>query len=131
MNEPAAGVMWHIDQRCTNCDAARQLAPGLIAEVAGRSSVIRQPRTQAQEQALDAAAFACHTRSIRRGARGPGPKYTALGPVTDVLLTHRDHAARTPTGSAPVCGSTKATWPPRQTPTASCAAPSRCRSPKA
>lgn len=137
--------MWHIDQRCTNCDAARQLAPGLIAEVAGRSSVIRQPRTRAQERALQAAAFACPTRSIRRAARGPDPaldpfplaltehvylcghnsprtagansyllrrpagtlmmmdtprwsralaaKYAALGPVTDVLLTHRDHAA--------------------------------------
>jgi glyoxylase-like metal-dependent hydrolase (beta-lactamase superfamily II) len=137
--------MWHIDRRCSNCDAARQLAPGLIAEVDGRSSVVRQPRGQAQEQALYAAAFACHTRSIRRGARGPDPatdpfpmlltehvhlcghnsphtagansyllrrpagnlmmidtprfsralaaKYAALGPVTDILLTHRDHAA--------------------------------------
>jgi glyoxylase-like metal-dependent hydrolase (beta-lactamase superfamily II) len=145
MNEPADGSTWHIDQRCTNCDAARQLAPGLIAEVAGRSSVIRQPRTRAEEQALHAAAFACHTRSIRRAGRGPDPaldpfplaltghvylcghnslrtagansyllrrpagtlmmidtprwsgalaaKYAALGPVTDILLTHRDHAA--------------------------------------
>jgi glyoxylase-like metal-dependent hydrolase (beta-lactamase superfamily II) len=145
MNEHAASATWHIDRRCTNCDAARQLAPGLIAEVAGRSSIIRQPRTQAEEQALHAAAFACHTRSIRRTAGGLDPaldpfplvlaehvylcghnsprtagansyllrrpagtlmmidtprwsralaaKYAALGPVTDVLLTHRDHAA--------------------------------------
>ena len=137
--------MWHIDQRCTNCDVARQLAPGLIAEVDGRSSVARQPDSQAEEQALYAAAFACHTRSIRQGARGLDPakdpfpmslteqvylcghnspyaagansyllrrpagnlmmidtprfsralaaKYDALGTVTDVLLTHRDHAA--------------------------------------
>jgi glyoxylase-like metal-dependent hydrolase (beta-lactamase superfamily II) len=145
MNDHAADAIWHIDRRCTNCDAARQLAPGLIAEVTGRSSVIRQPRTQEQERALYAAAFACHTRSIRRGKRGLDPaldpfplpltehvylcghnsprtagansylirrpagtlimidtprfssalaaKYAALGPVTDVLLTHRDHAA--------------------------------------
>jgi len=145
MNEHAAGATWHIDRRCTNCDAARQFAPGLVAEVAGRSSVIRQPRTAAEEKALHAAAFSCHTRSIRHGARGPDPaldpfplplaehvhlcghnsphtagansyllhrpagnlmmidtprwsstlaaKYAALGPVTDVLLTHRDHAA--------------------------------------
>jgi len=137
--------MWHVDSRCTNCDAARQLAPGLIGEVAGRSAVIRQPETQEQLDAMHAAAFACHTRSIRRGTRGLDPaldpfplpltehvhlcghnsphtagassyllrrpagtlmmidtprwsrslaaKYTALGPVTDVLLTHRDHAA--------------------------------------
>jgi glyoxylase-like metal-dependent hydrolase (beta-lactamase superfamily II) len=145
MSEHAASATWHIDQRCTNCDAARQLAPGLIAEVAGRSAIIRQPRTPAEEQRLLAAAFACHTRSIRRDGRGPDPeldpfplaltehvylcghnsphtagassyllrrpagtlimvdtprwsralaaRYAALGPVTDILLTHRDHAA--------------------------------------
>lgn len=26
---------WHIDQRCTNCDVACQLAPELIGEVGG------------------------------------------------------------------------------------------------
>ncbi|WP_194894528.1 4Fe-4S domain-containing protein [Catenulispora pinisilvae] len=138
-------TLWHIDQRCTNCDVARQYAPELVAEVDGLSTVVRQPGTQAEEAALYAAAFACHTRSIRRGARGLDPahdpfplpltehvylcghnsphtaganayllrrpagnlmmidtprfsralaeKYAALGPVTDVLLTHRDHAA--------------------------------------
>jgi len=56
MSEHAADAMWHIDRRCTNCDAARQLAPGLIGEVAGRSSVIRQPRTEAEEHEGDLAA---------------------------------------------------------------------------
>ena len=145
MNQPTAEASWHVDQRCTNCDVARQLAPGLIAEVDGRSSVVRQPRTEAEEAALDAAAFACHTRSIRHGTRAPeqardpfplrltedvllcghnspqtagansyllrrpagnlmmidtprwssalATRFAALGPVTDVLLTHRDHAA--------------------------------------
>ena len=145
MNEHSADTDWHVDQRCTNCDAARQLAPGLVAEVDGRSEVVRQPRTGAEERALHAAAFACHTRSLRHGARVPesaldpfplpvaelvylcghnsphtagansyllrrpagnlmmvdtprwssvlAAKYAALGPVTDVLLTHRDHAA--------------------------------------
>lgn len=144
-HEAGADAVWSVDRRCTNCDVARQLAPGLIGEVAGGSSVIRQPRTEAQEQALNAAAFACHTRSIRRGTRAPDPaldpfplpltehvhlcghnsphtagansyllrrpagtlmmidtprwssalaaKYAELGRVTDVLLTHRDHAA--------------------------------------
>jgi glyoxylase-like metal-dependent hydrolase (beta-lactamase superfamily II) len=135
---------WSIDERCTNCDVARQLAPGLIDEVDGRSAVVRQPRSSAEESALHAAANACHTRSIRHGsgpldaAADPFPlalddhvhlcghnsrrtagansyllvrpggnlmidtprwsaaladRYAALGPVTDVLLTHRDHAA--------------------------------------
>ncbi|MGQ4617622.1 MBL fold metallo-hydrolase [Nocardia sp. R7R-8] len=137
-------MSWFVDDRCVNCDVARQLAPGLIGEVDGRSEILRQPRDEAEEQALAAAAFACQTRSVRRGngtldaALDPFPmrldegvylcghnssrtagansyllrrrggnlmvdtprwseplaaRYEALGVVTDVLLTHRDHAA--------------------------------------
>jgi glyoxylase-like metal-dependent hydrolase (beta-lactamase superfamily II) len=144
MSDDPADQGWRIDQRCTNCDAARQLAPGLIGEAGGRSVVIRQPRTDAEDKSLQAAAFACHTRSIRHHSREPDPaldpfplpldervylcghnsrqtagansyllrcaagslmidtprwspalaaRYERLGPVTDVLLTHRDHAA--------------------------------------
>ncbi|MEU9115222.1 MBL fold metallo-hydrolase [Streptomyces sp. NPDC048483] len=136
---------WYVDDRCTNCDVARQLAPDLIGEAGGRSVILRRPRDEAEERMLHAAAFACHTRSIHAGsqrldpARDPFPlaldetvhlcghnsphtagansyllrrpsgtrmmidtprfsdaladRYEALGPVTDVLLTHRDHAA--------------------------------------
>ena len=143
---------WRVDGRCTNCDVARQLAPGLIGEVAGRSAVLRQPRDRAEAARLHAAAHACPTRSVRPPggrldpARDPFPmpladdtgsgtgtvllcghnsphtagansyllrrpdgtsmmidtprwspalaaRYEAPGPVTDVLLTHRDHAA--------------------------------------
>ncbi|MFE0462932.1 MBL fold metallo-hydrolase [Kitasatospora sp. NPDC058965] len=136
---------WYVDDRCTNCDVARQLAPGLVEEVGGRSEVVRQPRDATDLALLNAAAFACHTRSIRRtdgpldSAADPFPlaldenvllcghnshhtaaansyllrrpggtlmmvdtprwsdelasRYQSLGPVTDVLLTHRDHAA--------------------------------------
>ncbi|GAA5145342.1 MBL fold metallo-hydrolase [Pseudonocardia eucalypti] len=56
---------WYVDGRCFNCDVARQLAPGLIAEVNGRSEVVRQPRDEAEVAAVRAAAFACPTRSIR------------------------------------------------------------------
>lgn len=145
MGDYPADATWRVDERCTNCDVARQLAPGLIAEVAGRSAVVRQPGTATEEKSLQAAAFACHTRSIRYGGRGPDPaldpfplpltehvylcghnsphtagansyllrrpagnlmmvdtprwsrtlaaRYAALGQVTDVLLTHHDHAA--------------------------------------
>ncbi|WP_275465000.1 MBL fold metallo-hydrolase [Streptomyces noursei] len=139
------GGDWYVDDRCTNCDVARQLAPELIEEVDGRSEVVRQPRGDAEERQLHAVAFACPTRSVRRregrvaseldpfplrlddavsfcghnsphtaGAnayllRRPGgtqmmvdtPRFSealagrfeAAGAVTDVLLTHRDHAA--------------------------------------
>ncbi|MFC1415462.1 MBL fold metallo-hydrolase [Streptacidiphilus cavernicola] len=144
MDTQPADSGWRVDNRCTNCDVARQLAPDLISEIAGRSSVVRQPRSEAEEAALHAAAFACPTRSIRHGGRELDPAhdpfplrltehvhlcghnsprtagansyllrrpagnlmmvdtprwspelataYEALGPVTDVLLTHRDHA---------------------------------------
>lgn len=141
----AADGGWYVDERCTNCDVARQLAPGLIGEAGGRSELLRQPRDAAELRLLHTAAFACHTRSIRHPSRtldpaadpfplrltddvhlcghnsshtaganayllqrpsgavmmvdtprwnsGLAARYEALGPVTDVLLTHRDHAA--------------------------------------
>ncbi|KOV67600.1 MBL fold metallo-hydrolase [Streptomyces sp. MMG1121] len=145
MSEERLRDGWYVDERCTNCDVARQLAPELIGEVDGRSAVLRQPRTQSEVRQVHAAAHACHTRSIRPAAgrldtaldpfplalddtvllcghnsphtagansyllRRPdgtamlvdtprwstslAARYEALGPVTDVLLTHRDHAA--------------------------------------
>ncbi|MGW7426399.1 MBL fold metallo-hydrolase [Streptomyces sp. NPDC054813] len=136
---------WRVDERCVNCDVARQLAPGLIGEVDGHSVVLRQPRDRTEVRQLNAAAHACPSRSIRPPAgrlevaldpfpmalddtvhlcghnsthtagansyllRRPGgtammvdtprwstslaARYEGLGPVTDVLLTHRDHAA--------------------------------------
>lgn len=146
-NEPDG---WYVDSRCTNCDVARQLAPGLVVEADGRSRVVRQPRDEVELRALHAAAYACHTRSIRHPSLHLDPtldpypaaldgdgdgevllcghnsvhtaganayllrrpalgtalmidtprwsaslagRYEAYGPVTDVLLTHRDHAA--------------------------------------
>lgn len=141
MSNQLAG--WQVDERCTNCDVSRQLATDLIAEVDGRSEVIRQPGTDAEHRAMHAAAFACPPRSLRLAGRldaalDPFPmwldervalcghnsrltaganayllrrpdglmmidtprwsaaladRYAALGPVTDVLLTHRDHTA--------------------------------------
>ncbi|HTI21018.1 MAG TPA: ferredoxin [Kutzneria sp.] len=135
---------WYVDDRCTDCDVARQFAPELIAQVDGRSAVIRQPATEAERQLMHTAAYACPTRSIRHAEarldpeldpfplaleddlfhcghnsrmtaaansyllRRPGgnlmidtPRFSAeladryerLGPVTHVLLTHRDHVA--------------------------------------
>jgi glyoxylase-like metal-dependent hydrolase (beta-lactamase superfamily II) len=139
-----ADAVWHVDDRCTNCDVARQFAPGLIRAVDGRSAVVKQPETAAESALLQAAAFACPPRSIRHDAGRLDPsldpfplwldenlfhcghnsprtagansfllrrasgnlmvdtprwspaladRYERLGRVTDVLLTHRDHAA--------------------------------------
>ncbi|MEV6837738.1 MBL fold metallo-hydrolase [Streptomyces sp. NPDC051133] len=136
---------WYVDDRCTNCDVARQFAPGLIGESQGKSRILRAPGDEAENRRLHAAVFACPTRSIRPVSGQPDPgldpfpmalddgvlvcghnsrhtagansylllrpsgtammidtprwspalatRYTARGPVTDVLLTHRDHAA--------------------------------------
>lgn len=136
---------WYVDDRCTNCDVARQFAPELIGESQGRSHMLRTPRDEAETRRLHAAAFACPTRSVRPATGRPDPaldpfpmalddgvlicghnsrhtagansyllkrpsgsvmmidtprwspalaaRYAAVGPVTDVLLTHRDHAA--------------------------------------
>jgi glyoxylase-like metal-dependent hydrolase (beta-lactamase superfamily II) len=136
---------WYVDDRCTNCDVARQFAPELIDEHDGRSRIVRLPDGEAEARRLHAAVFACHTRSIRPVSGPPDPaldpfpmalddgvlicghnstrtagansylllrpsgtammvdtprwsrrladRYTQFGPVTDVLLTHRDHAA--------------------------------------
>lgn len=137
-------VGWYVDDRCTTCDVARQLAPELIGEVNGRSKILRQPRTETEIDTVHAAAYACPTRSIRhssvpldstsdpfpmhlddgvylcghnseqtaganayllrrpagtlmidtpRWSKSLTATYEALGPVTDVLLTHSDHAA--------------------------------------
>lgn len=143
---PTEPTGWYVDHRCTDCDVARQLAPDLIVQGQGRSELVRQPRTEAEEHQLRTAALACHTRSIRppsgrldpaasdpfplalepdvllcghnsthtAGAnayllRRPGGtwlmvdtprfaeplarRYEQFGRCTDVLLTHRDHAA--------------------------------------
>ncbi|MCX4966760.1 MBL fold metallo-hydrolase [Streptomyces sp. NBC_00654] len=136
---------WYVDDRCTNCDVARQYAPDLIREVDGRSEIYRQPQGEEEAGRLLAAAFACHTRSIRHTSQRLDPaldpfplplddtvllcgqnsthtagansylvrrssgtamlvdtprwspalaaRYDTIADVTDVLLTHRDHAA--------------------------------------
>ncbi|GAA0488374.1 MBL fold metallo-hydrolase [Streptomyces stramineus] len=136
---------WYVDDRCFNCDVARQLAPDLIGEADGKSQILRLPRDEVETRRLHAAVFACPTRSIRpvsgradqkldpfpmaldnrvllcghnskhtagansylllrpsgtvmmidtpRWSRELAGRYAASGTVTDVLLTHRDHAA--------------------------------------
>ena len=144
MHDDPAPTTWQIHRRCTNCDVARQVAPGLIGEENGRSVILRQPEDEADLRAMNAAAHACHVGAIQPVGARPDPaadpfpmplddnvylcghnspataaansfllrrptgfmmidtplfsnalasRYEALGTITDVLLTHRDHAA--------------------------------------
>jgi glyoxylase-like metal-dependent hydrolase (beta-lactamase superfamily II) len=57
---------WFVDDRCIDCDAARHVAPGLIARNPGDgvSYFLRQPSTPEEIDMAWRAVFVCPTRSI-------------------------------------------------------------------
>jgi glyoxylase-like metal-dependent hydrolase (beta-lactamase superfamily II) len=60
---------WYIDDRCLNCNLARQHGAGLIeyrpgGNYGGLSTVVRQPGTESEVRQLYTAAYTCPTRSI-------------------------------------------------------------------
>ena len=57
---------WFVDDRCIDCDAARQVAPGLIERNPGDgvSLFVRQPETAAEIEMAWRAAVVCPTRSV-------------------------------------------------------------------
>ncbi|MEU0804950.1 ferredoxin [Streptomyces sp. NPDC005970] len=60
---------WYVDDRCLNCNIARQYAPGMITyaeggNYGGVSSVVRQPETEEEVRQMYQAAYACPTRSV-------------------------------------------------------------------
>jgi glyoxylase-like metal-dependent hydrolase (beta-lactamase superfamily II) len=63
-----AGVAgdWFVDSRCIDCDAAREVAPGLIARNAGDgvSVFTRQPETPSEIEMAWRAVMVCPTRSV-------------------------------------------------------------------
>lgn len=65
-----AGVAgeWFVDTRCMDCDAARQVAPGLIARNPGDgvSVFTRQPHTPEEIEIAWRAVMVCPTRSVGR-----------------------------------------------------------------
>jgi glyoxylase-like metal-dependent hydrolase (beta-lactamase superfamily II) len=54
---------WYVDARCIDCDASRQLAPGVFARRAGQSVVAGQPAEPDPRQVW-LAALTCPTQSI-------------------------------------------------------------------
>jgi glyoxylase-like metal-dependent hydrolase (beta-lactamase superfamily II) len=57
---------WYVDDRCIDCDAARQMAPGLIARNPGDgvSVFLRQPQTVEEIEMAWKAVMVCPTRSV-------------------------------------------------------------------
>lgn len=53
-----------VDQSCIDCDACRQLAPGVFAEVGETSYVHTQPRSETQTRAAIRALLACPVGAI-------------------------------------------------------------------
>ena len=64
---------WYIDDRCINCAASREVAPGLIVERGGKSVFVRQPATEDDTRAAWRAALLCPTASIGKEGRREQP----------------------------------------------------------
>lgn len=94
---------WYVDDRCTNCDVARQLAPDLIDEENGTSRIVRQPGTEEENRRLHAAVFACHTRSIRPTTGQPDQTLDPfpLAPTTGCCCAATTR--RAPRPPTPIC----------------------------
>lgn len=60
---------WFVDDSCIDCDACRQLAPGMFSDELDQSIVSRQPRTPHEELASWRALVACPTASIGTSSR--------------------------------------------------------------
>jgi len=65
---------WYIDTRCTDCSAARTVAPGLIVERDGQSVFARQPETAEELRMAWRARLLCPTASVRTHADGKAPE---------------------------------------------------------
>jgi glyoxylase-like metal-dependent hydrolase (beta-lactamase superfamily II) len=69
---------WFVDDSCIDCDASRQCAPNLFADVGGQTVVIKQPETEDERRLAMRALLLCPTASI--GVDGPKPDPAGLFP---------------------------------------------------
>jgi ferredoxin len=72
-NPASAKGDWFIDDRCIDCAASREVAPGLIVERGGKSVFARQPVTEDDTRAAWRAALLCPTASIGKEGRREQP----------------------------------------------------------
>src|SRR4029453_12118067 len=64
---------WYIDRRCTDCSAARTVAPGLIVEKDGQSVFARQPKTKDELMMAWRARPLCPAASVRTESHADVP----------------------------------------------------------
>ena len=74
-NPANAPGSWYVDNRCIDCAAAREVAPGLIVRKGDKSVFARQPISQDEENAAWRAALLCPTASIGRIEGGKPPAH--------------------------------------------------------
>jgi glyoxylase-like metal-dependent hydrolase (beta-lactamase superfamily II)/ferredoxin len=60
---------FYVDASCIDCDACRQIAPGVFRDHGGQSSVGRQPANPSEQRRALMALVACPTASIGRVSR--------------------------------------------------------------
>jgi glyoxylase-like metal-dependent hydrolase (beta-lactamase superfamily II) len=65
---------WYVDTRCTDCGAARDVAPGLIVEQDGQSVFARQPKTKEELLMAWRARLLCPTASVRSESHSDAPE---------------------------------------------------------
>jgi glyoxylase-like metal-dependent hydrolase (beta-lactamase superfamily II) len=65
---------WYVDTRCTDCGAARTVAPGLIVEQDGQSVFARQPKTQSEVEMAWRARLLCPTASVKTESHAEMPE---------------------------------------------------------
>jgi glyoxylase-like metal-dependent hydrolase (beta-lactamase superfamily II) len=64
---------WYIDERCIDCTASREVAPGLIVKRGGKSVFAHQPQTEEEERAAWRAVLVCPTASVGTQSHRPQP----------------------------------------------------------
>ena len=64
---------WFVDDTCIDCDACRQLAPTVFADLDGQSAVRRQPASTDEVRGAARALLACPTGSIGTSDALPDP----------------------------------------------------------
>jgi glyoxylase-like metal-dependent hydrolase (beta-lactamase superfamily II) len=63
-NPDSAPGDWYIDRRCIDCDASREVAPGLVVRRGDLSVFARQPANVEEERAAWRAVLVCPTASV-------------------------------------------------------------------
>jgi glyoxylase-like metal-dependent hydrolase (beta-lactamase superfamily II) len=72
-NPRSAPGDWYIDERCIDCTASREVAPGLIVKRGGKSVFAHQPQTEEEERAAWRAVLVCPTASVGTQSHRPQP----------------------------------------------------------